>query len=108
MPIYKFYRITPTSTCTLNNRWHHPVKPKKAIFFIDYELPYHREHTAIWIDFLKSTKNRRTLYLHTVKIDAIRIRRRILKRWKGTDLIEVVMPVIYKTGHLEVLKTVRV
>lgn len=108
MPIYTFNRLCPTDTLTFNNHWYTPVKPKKAIFFLDYELPYQREHTKMWVDFLKTTHHRKVLYLHTLKLEASRIRRRVLTTWKGVDLVEVILPLIYWSGHKELVKTVRV
>ena len=103
----KLYRITPTPTFWWNNRWQKRVKPKKHVFAIEWEPPYHRHHTKLWIDFLKKTKGRKVLYLHTIHLDVTLWYKRVLKRHKREDLIEVMIPTKHM-GKLQIVKTVRV
>lgn len=103
-----YYRITRTRQFLWNNRWSRiVVMPKKNFFVLPYERPYHRHHTNLWIDFLKTKHKKSRLFLHTVKIWHIRKRTRVLTNWKGEPLYEVMINV-RNYGHKEVLKTVPV
>lgn len=103
-----YYRITPTRTFVWNSWWHRVrVRPKKNLFMIEYEPPYHRVQTKLWIDFLKTTHGRSRLFLHTIKVWHTRKRTRILRKWEGQPLYEVMVNV-KNYGHMEILKTVPV
>lgn len=104
------YRLCPTTSFTLNNRWHAPVFPKKHVFFIPWDGGInpaspgeHNVHIRAWAHFLKFTKHRNPLHLFTVRVYYSRRQDRILKEWKGKELQEIMIPVDYM-GDRQVLK----
>ena len=105
------YRLTPNRILTLNNRWERHVHPKYTIFFIPWDgVGYfpnkdkeENKHIRSWIHFLKFTKHRKVLYLHTVYVEYTRRKDRILKNWKNTNLNEIMIPERC-LGHIQKLK----
>jgi hypothetical protein len=97
-------RITPTKSYTLNNRWYHPVKPRKTLFFI----PPHEYQIKLWIQFFCVKKHRSFLYLHMVILRTRRFKVRHFRlKHRKNDLYEVMVPVNSYQKSIR-YKTVRV
>jgi len=106
----KFYRICPTQTFTLNNRWYTPVFPKKSVFFIPYKSEKDIDtykHIDLWINFLKRTHNKRILYLYLVDVEYSTCKKRVLEIWKGEPLWEIIIDVKH-LGHRHLIRRRRV
>lgn len=87
MMTYLLMRFTPRKALTYNNRWYHPVRPKKNLFFI----PPDPNQFFLWLDFLTNRHHRSYLYIHILKLRAVRKRTRTLTVWKGEDIREVMI-----------------
>lgn len=85
--LYRLLRFTPTRSLTYNNRWHNPVKPKHTLFFI----PPDASQVLPWLDFLCTKHKRSFLFIHTIVLQATRVKVRVLTVWKGVPLQEVML-----------------
>lgn len=80
-------RLTPSKSFTLNNRWYDNVQPKHTLFFV----PPYEDQIVRWAKFLCNSHNRAKIFVHLVKVHCSRPKERILARYYGKPLFEIMV-----------------